>query len=703
MQKFCISILLTILCVTISAQNICDIDINPVCSSETFNVQEPNSSYEGSIESCDGEFYPMENVVWYEMRVLEGDSFTFLIEMNLGDDYDFALWKNPSCENLGIPDRASFIHEPLFAITTTGLMLNEEDACEGLGEFAYNTPGVVRHLDVVPGDRLLLMIQRPPVTSSGYDFNIIFNGTGGNAILDCSIVGNVYPKCDTDGNGTESFVLADFLTDLQTEYPGSVYQFYASHTEAMVGNLANTINFPHNTTVVNSPENLFIRIEDADGTFNRVIQITLVVNPIPVLNTAVHVELCDDDFDGQYLYSLNNLPSSLIGNPSEYQFQYFQSLANAHSYQNPLSESQILNFSMNTLPHSIWVVATNSSGCNSFPVEVNFSQAPTISTNANSFGPIPFCEAETIDLTQFQTSASNDSNLIYSYFETMENAQGNINPIASVTNYTANGTGEIYLRLDHETLCSNFVEIKFKENPIPEFVDLPTQLEICENETEDLFLTSTQPGSTFTWTLNGNEIFVGEAFTISEIGTYTLKVESAQGCSSERVINVVRPPSPTITAMEFGPDYAIVNASPGAEGGILEYSLDEIFWQSNPKFSNLVLGKNYTVYVREAGCMKDSYDFVLIALPNFISPNGDGKNDRFSIRGMQSHPNATLKIFDRFGKIFVDTKFMGNYEWDGKYLGRTVPSGDYWYIIEIPSDGITKAQRYVGHISVRNQ
>lgn len=66
-------------------------------------------------------------------------------------------------------------------------------------------------------------------------------------------------------------------------------------------------------------------------------------------------------------------------------------------------------------------------------------------------------------------------------------------------------------------------------------------------------------------------------------------------------------------------------------------------------------------------------------------------------------PGATVKIFDRYGKIFVDTNFEGNYEWNGKYLGNNVPSGDYWYIIQIPSDGILQERKFVGHISVRNK
>lgn len=702
-KKLLSSIFILACAIFSTAQNICDIEVNPVCSSETFNVQAPNSSYEGSIESCDGNIYPLENVVWYEMRVLEGSTFTFMIELSLGDDYDFALWKNPDCEHLGVPDRASFIHEPNFGITTTGLMMNEEDECESLGDLAYNTPGFVRHLDVQPGDILLLMIQRPLVTESGYDFNIVFDGTGGNAVLDCSIVGNVYPKCDVDDNGSEIFSDSDFLADLIVDYPSSTFEFYASHTDAMLGNIAQSISFPYTALVENSPENLFVRIEDLDGTFNRVVQISLVVHPIPTLNSGIEIELCDDNFDGVYSYNLSNLPVELTAASQSLNFSYYQSLADATNQLNPLSSEQVLTYTMSSLPHTIWVVAENNNGCFSFPVSVQFIANPSIATTGHTFGPIEFCEGEFFDLRIFEDTISSQENIFYTYFETLEDAQNNINPIANTSQYTTTGNGEIFLRLDHESLCSSLVTITYAENLIPEILNLPVQLEICENESEQLIINSTLPNSTFKWLLNGEEVLEGNDVILSEIGTYTVQVISEDGCVSEKDFVVVRPPTPTIISLEYGPDYVLVKAEEGGDGGALEYSLDEVFWQSHPQFNNLTLGETYTVHVRQDGCMKDSYKFVMLAIPNFISPNGDGINDTFSIRGMQLFPDASIKLFDRYGKIFVDTKFQGNYEWNGKYLGRAVPSGDYWYIIEIPSDGISKAQKWVGHVAVRNQ
>lgn len=59
-------------------------------------------------------------------------------------------------------------------------------------------------------------------------------------------------------------------------------------------------------------------------------------------------------------------------------------------------------------------------------------------------------------------------------------------------------------------------------------------------------------------------------------------------------------------------------------------------------------------------------------------------------------------VYVSYGKMFVDTNFEGDYLWDGKYGGRPVASGEYWYIIDIPSDGVSAARKFIGFVAVRN-
>jgi gliding motility-associated-like protein/uncharacterized repeat protein (TIGR01451 family) len=75
-------------------------------------------------------------------------------------------------------------------------------------------------------------------------------------------------------------------------------------------------------------------------------------------------------------------------------------------------------------------------------------------------------------------------------------------------------------------------------------------------------------------------------------------------------------------------------------------------------------------------------------IPEGFSPNGDGINDLFIIRGIASYPENNFVIFNRWGnKVFEATPYQNT--WDGtSTLGITVgddklPTGTYFYIIDL--------------------
>lgn len=75
-------------------------------------------------------------------------------------------------------------------------------------------------------------------------------------------------------------------------------------------------------------------------------------------------------------------------------------------------------------------------------------------------------------------------------------------------------------------------------------------------------------------------------------------------------------------------------------------------------------------------------------IPNAFSPNGDGYNDTWSIKYLESFVNADIRIFNRYGQeVFYSKRYTD--AWDGKYKGVNVPAGVYYYIIE-PNNGQNK-------------
>lgn len=90
------------------------------------------------------------------------------------------------------------------------------------------------------------------------------------------------------------------------------------------------------------------------------------------------------------------------------------------------------------------------------------------------------------------------------------------------------------------------------------------------------------------------------------------------------------------------------------------------------------------------GCSSSDSVFVrLLKLPeitNAFSPNGDGINDTWIIRNLDSYPGATVQVFDRYGKAILKSNGY-NIPWDGKNNGIAVPAGVYYYIVD-PKNGL---------------
>ena len=78
-----------------------------------------------------------------------------------------------------------------------------------------------------------------------------------------------------------------------------------------------------------------------------------------------------------------------------------------------------------------------------------------------------------------------------------------------------------------------------------------------------------------------------------------------------------------------------------------------------------------------------------LLIPSGFSPDNDGINDKFIIKGIEAYPNASLTIFNRWGnKVYESTGGYPN-DWDGtNQFGMTVgernlPVGTYFYVLDL--------------------
>ena len=109
----------------------------------------------------------------------------------------------------------------------------------------------------------------------------------------------------------------------------------------------------------------------------------------------------------------------------------------------------------------------------------------------------------------------------------------------------------------------------------------------------------------------------------------------------------------------------------------------------------------YTITVTdENGCSVSSeidMEFIDIKIPNFFTPDGDGRNDTWAPENIEQYNNIFIKIYDRYGRTLYE--FKGNEDdWDGQYQLSDLPTGDYWYIIKL--NGIEDQREFIGNFTL---
>ena len=86
---------------------------------------------------------------------------------------------------------------------------------------------------------------------------------------------------------------------------------------------------------------------------------------------------------------------------------------------------------------------------------------------------------------------------------------------------------------------------------------------------------------------------------------------------------------------------------------------------------------------------------------NFITPNNDGKNDRFIIHGVEANVNNTLSVFNRIGDlVYEETNYDNNWGGTDK-AGAPLNPGTYYFVFKQPNPEKSKDDVLKGFFEVR--
>ena len=434
-------------------------------------------------------------------------------------------------------------------------------------------------------------------------------------------------------------------------------------------------------------------------TFNVIVEPTPVFNTVGVNNVIRH---CDDDHDGIYGFDTSTLENDILQGQTNIDVTYYDATGVQFTMTNP--------FSVNTTQTITVRLTNNPSLATDGPCYYEKTIQFIVDDLPQIFPLLPnqltFCDDETDPADQDGELDFDTTNILPTIlqgqtgFDIAFTLQDGTVILNNLPPTFTTGTQNVTITLTNplNPSCPVSTVLNFIVNPTPS-IDLnqngwANQL-VCTNlptftVTLDAGITDATPSSAYTyqWYLEGN-LLAGETnytITVNTGGTYTVIVTNSFGCPKTRTIEVTTSVIATID------DINIIDLSENnsvevivsGNGGDYVYSIQEPYgpYQDSNIFTNVPMGF-HTIYVKDLnGCGISEQLISVLGVPQYFTPNGDGYNDSWNVKGAneQFYANSVIHIYDRYGKLVKQISAIGE-GWDGTFNGNLAPSDDYWYNI----------------------
>jgi gliding motility-associated-like protein len=235
----------------------------------------------------------------------------------------------------------------------------------------------------------------------------------------------------------------------------------------------------------------------------------------------------------------------------------------------------------------------------------------------------------------------------------------------------------------------------------------------CQNGTLVLDGSNSTGGTSYQWfelpsTTAFSSTLITTVSPVAGTTTYVL-VGNNNGCIDQDTVVVTANALPVVDA---GPFVSIpllataqIGGNPTCATGVT-YTWSPGLTLNNPAGTNPVTSTTittiFTVTVTDAnGCFNSDtvtvFVYPEIKIPNGFSPNGDGKNDAWIIDNIQQFPDNEVEVYNRWGEqLFYSRGYAVPF--DGRYKGKPLPVGTYYYVIKLNDTNNTPA--YTGPLTI---
>jgi gliding motility-associated-like protein len=178
----------------------------------------------------------------------------------------------------------------------------------------------------------------------------------------------------------------------------------------------------------------------------------------------------------------------------------------------------------------------------------------------------------------------------------------------------------------------------------------------------------------------------------------TLTATGADECffpTDNMKVSLIPPPTVNAGGIRYVLKDRTITLTPTVSDNDVKY-----LWTPNTDISDVTI-KNpvitgtvdmaYTLQVTDSrGCVSTDQTFIkvspVLTVPNTFTPNADGVNDFWDIKGLVAYQDAVIDVFNRYGqRLFHSVGY--NTPWDGTFDRQLLPSATYFYIISTKVKG----------------
>jgi gliding motility-associated-like protein len=365
-------------------------------------------------------------------------------------------------------------------------------------------------------------------------------------------------------------------------------------------------------------------------------------------------------------------------------------------------------------PYTVTLSVLTSNGCRStvstLPITVNPLARPNFSFPAVSCLP----NAN----VQFTNNSTMPDGTPMSYFwdfgDPPSGAVNNSTGTNPSHTYVGTGPYNVNLEVTSTAGCVHDTTIVLSSiHPAPQASFITDPIDVCIGGSITFTNTSNPADGTLqslNWDLDNGVTRTVPSFTYTYpvAGTYdvTLFITNSWNCRSNTFTQTVSVnPYPPVDA---GPNKFMLEGGQAQLTPIVNVSYPVTYsWSPGVYLNDSTLASPIArpptdMYFRvtvtsDKGCSAWDTVFVKVLkkpdIPNIFSPNGDGVNDRWVIAYLDSYPECTVEIVNRYGQLVYRSVGYAT-PWDGKVNGKDVPVGTYYYVVS-PKNGRAPITGYV--------